>query len=433
MSECKYMTGFGNYFATEALPGALPKGQNSPQRPPFQLYPEQLNGTAFTAPRGKNLRSWLYRMQPTVGHPPFQQVEHAEFQGEPWKQLVPSPNQLRWNPLDPPVEDTDFLDGLVCMVGAGEVGQSGSALYHFAINAPMDLRFIYFSDGEVLFLPFEGELSILTEMGVLEVKPREMALIPRGVKFQVNPLGKLARGYFCENFGQVLGLPELGPIGANGLANPRDFQYPRAQYTRQEGTFLLFNKYGGHLFVTELDHNPCDVVAWHGNLAPYKYDLGGFNTINTVSFDHPDPSIFTVLTSPSGFPGVANLDFVIFPPRWMVAEKTFRPPYYHRNYMNEYMGLIEGVYDAKAQGFIPGGASLHNRMSGHGPDAKTFEMATRTDLKPEYQGNTLAFMFESHQIYRATQRAMESPQLDDQYWTCWKNLKNYFPGDELRR
>ena len=427
MEELKYLTGFGSFFETEAKPGALPIGQNSPQKTPYNLYPEQLSGSALTAPREENFRTWLYRTQPTVGHPPFERVKHQAFNGSPWLELPPTPNQLRWQPLANSNKDATFIDGLFCMAGNGQVGQSGSAIYHFEIHKEMGNDYFYSSDGEFLFMPHEGRMEVRTEMGVLELGPQMIAVVPRGVKFQVNPLfGDVVKGYALENFGQPLKLPGLGPIGSNELANPRDFEYRIASFVQEKGKFNLYNKYSGHMFKTELDHNPCDVVAWHGNLAPYRYDLRRFNTVNTVSFDHPDPSIFTVLTSPSGQPGTANVDFVIFPPRWMVAEKTFRPPYYHRNYMNEYMGLIEGIYDAKADGFVPGGASLHNRMSGHGPDAKTFRAGTDSELKPEYQGNTLAFMFESNQIYNPTPFAMESSSLEKDYWKCWQGLENNF-------
>ncbi|HEX6160150.1 MAG TPA: homogentisate 1,2-dioxygenase domain-containing protein, partial [Thermoanaerobaculia bacterium] len=265
-----------------------------------------------------------------------------------------------------------------------------------------------------------------TELGHVEVKPGEIAVIPRGTKFRVELQGDDARGYLCENFGAPFRLPDLGPIGANGLANPRDFLSPVAAYEEVEGDFELIAKFGGTLWSARIDHSPLDVVAWHGNYAPYKYDLARFNAINTVSFDHPDPSIFTVLTSPSDTPGTANCDFVIFPPRWMVAENTFRPPYFHRNVMNEYMGLIYGEYDAKAEGFVPGGGSLHNCMSGHGPDAATFEAASNAKLEPRYLGETLAFMFETRYVIRPTRFALETPLLQRDYWRCWQGIQKHF-------
>ncbi len=426
MGDLKYMTGFASHFETEALPGALPRGQNSPQKTEYGLYPEQLSGSAFTAPRDHNLRSWFYRITPTVVHGEFEQVAHNEFTGSPWMELPPTPNQLRWFPQKLNGEGKNFLQGLICMAGNGEVGQSGSAIYHLEFDQGMENSFFYSSDSEIVFLPFKNEMQIRTEMGELRVGLCEIAVIPRGVKFQVNPLGGKVSAYMTENFGEPFRLPNLGPIGANGLANPRDFQYPVASFEDKTGEFKLFNKFAGYLYQACLKQSPLDVVAWHGNLAPYKYNLRNFNTINTVSFDHPDPSIFTVLTSPTTAEGTANVDFVIFPPRWMVAENTFRPPYYHRNYMNEYMGLLEGVYDAKAEGFQPGGASLHNRMSGHGPDADTFKKASSGELKPVYQGKTMAFMFESNQIYRPTPKAMKSEQRDKAYQQCWQGIERIF-------
>jgi homogentisate 1,2-dioxygenase len=287
-------------------------------------------------------------------------------------------------------------------------------------------RFFYDADGELLLVPQTGGLVLRTELGIVDVRPGEIALVPRGTKFLVELEGSEARGYVCENFGQPFRLPDLGPIGSNGLANPRDFLTPVAAYEDREGDFELVARFGGSLWSAKIDHSPLDVVAWHGNYAPYKYDLARFNVINTVSFDHPDPSIFTVLTSPSEVPGTANCDFVIFPPRWMVAENTFRPPYFHRNVMNEYMGLIFGAYDAKAEGFVPGGGSLHNCMSAHGPDAATFEAASNAELEPRFLGDTLAFMFETRFVLRPTKFALETPMLQRDYWRCWQGIEKRF-------
>jgi homogentisate 1,2-dioxygenase len=429
MSDLTYMSGFGNEFATEAIEGALPVGQNSPQKAPLDLYAEQLSGTAFTMSRAANRRSWLYRIRPGVLHGPFELIDSRLLRGTPFEEVPPSPNQLRWDPVPMPEQPTDFVDGLVTICGNGSIGgMSGMAAHIYAANRSMDGRFFYDADGELLIVPEMGGIRLSTEFGVLEAGPGEIAVVPRGVRFRVElPEGR-ARGYVCENFGALLRPPDLGPIGANGLANARDFLTPVAAYEDVEGDFELVAKYQGALFRASIDHSPLDVVAWHGNYAPYKYDLARFNTMNTVSFDHPDPSIFTVLTSPTDTPGTANVDFVIFPPRWMVAEKTFRPPYYHRNVMSEYMGLILGVYDAKAEGFVPGGGSLHNCMSGHGPDAATFEAASSAKLEPQYQGETLAFMFETRFALSPTRFAMETPALQKDYLDCWKGLEKKFKG-----
>ena len=412
-----YHSGFGNEFATEALPGALPARGNSPQRVQHGLYAEQFSGSPFTVPRHLQKRSWLYRIRPSVMHEPFAGIDAKNFR---FDEVPPTtPNQMRWDPL--PIEDGDFLDTLTTIAGNDGVG-----IHIYRANRSMEGRFFYDADGELLLVPERGALTIRTELGVVEVQPGEIAVIPRGTKFRVELQGPDARGYVCENLGAPLRLPDLGPIGSNGLANPRDFLTPVAAYEEVEGDFELVAKFGGRLWSARIDHSPLDVVAWHGNYAPYKYDLARFNAINTVSFDHPDPSIFTVLTSPSETVGTANVDFVIFPPRWMVADETFRPPYFHRNVMNEYMGLIRGEYDAKAEGFVPGGGSLHNCMSGHGPDAATFETATTAKLEPRYLDDTLAFMFETRHIIRPTRFALETPALQRDYWKCWHGLKKHF-------
>src|SRR5437762_657641 len=345
------------------------------------------------------------------------------------KPATESAAALRWDPLPIPSAPTDFIDGLLTFAGNGDVSmQAGIAIHVYACNRSMPDRFFYDADGELLIVPQFGALGIATELGTLDLRPGEVAVIPRGLRFAVELDDANARGYVCENYGAMLRLPELGPIGANGLANPRDFLTPVAAFEDREGSFELIAKFGGRLWSAPIDHSPLDVVAWHGNLAPYKYDLARFNAMNTVSFDHADPSIFTVLTSPSDTPGSANVDFVIFPPRWMVAEHSFRPPWFHRNVMSEFMGLVHGVYDAKDQGFVPGGASLHNCMAGHGPDATTFERATSATLTPQKIDNTLAFMFESRYVIRPTRFALEAPQLQKDYLDCWQGLAKHFTG-----
>ena len=424
MADLRYLSGFGNEFATEALQGALPKGQNSPQRVAYGLYAEQLSGTPFTMPRLLNRRSWLYRIRPSVTHEPFRAYDQGA------QLLDGTPNQLRWDPFPFSETPLDFIDGLMKICGnGGPETTSGIAVYVYAANKPMDRRVFYDADGELLIVPQQGTLKLVTELGIVDCAPGEIAVIPRGVKMRVELPEREARGYVCENFGALLRPPDLGPIGANGLANSRDFLTPVAAYEDRDGDYEIIAKFLGNLWSANIDHSPLDVVAWHGNYAPYKYDLRLFNTMGTVSFDHPDPSIFTVLTSPSELADVANIDFVIFPPRWMVAERTFRPPYFHRNFMNEYMGLIFGTYDAKAEGFVPGGASLHNCMSAHGPDAETYERASKAKLQPQKIDDTLAFMFETRFVLRPTALALETPQLQRDYYECWKDLrKNFTPG-----
>jgi homogentisate 1,2-dioxygenase len=290
----------------------------------------------------------------------------------------------------------------------------------------MRQRYFYSADGELLFVPLDGKMLIWTELGKLHIEPGEIAVIPRGIKFKADPINDIATGYLCENYGAPLILPERGPAGANGFANQRDFMYPVADFEDISAPTELIAKFSGELYRAEMDHSPLNVVGWVGNSAPYKYDLSLFNAMNTVSFDHPDPSIFTVLTSPSEMPGVANLDFVIFPPRWSVAEHTFRPPWFHRNVMSEFMGLVKGQYDAKKAGFEPGGMSLHNSMTPHGPEREVFERASSRDLAPEKVENTLAFMFESRYAFVPTKAAMESPCLQPDYDQCWAGLAPKF-------
>ena len=426
-SDRNYQSGFANEFATEAVAGTLPVGRNSPQRVAHGLYAEQISGTAFTAPRHANRRSWLYRIRPAAMHEPFTARSSATFHNDFYPAAV-SPNQLRWDPLPLPEGPTDFVDGLVTMAGNGSAAtQAGIGIHVYAANRSMQGRFFYDADGELLIVPQLGRLRIATELGVLVVEPQEVAVIPRGIRFRVELLDATARGYVAENFGAMLRLPDLGPIGSNCLANARDFLAPVAAFEDVDGDFELIAKFQGGLWTARIDHSPLDVVGWHGNYAPYKYDLRRFNTIGSISFDHPDPSIFTVLTSPSDTPGVANLDFVIFPPRWLVAENTFRPPWFHRNIASEFMGLVHGAYDAKAGGFVPGGASLHNSMSGHGPDAASFDKASAADTgKPDHIIDTMAFMFETRAVISPTRQALESAQLQRDYYNCWQGLKKNF-------
>lgn len=424
-----YLTGFGNDVATEAVQGALPQGQNSPQKPPLGLYAEQVNGSAFTMPRSTNKRSWMYRIRPSVVHRPYERISNGLIRSTPFDEVVTPPNQLRWDPVPMPSAPTTFVEGIITMGGSGDVTtHTGSAIHVYAANTSMHDTFFYNADGEMLIVPQEGELVFLTEMGKVDVVPGEICVIPRGIKFRVEVSGNV-RGYICENYGAPFRLPDLGPIGANGLAYPRDFLIPEAWFEDRTGEFAVIAKFQGNLWRGVYDHSPLNVVAWHGNYAPYKYDLANFQCINTVTFDHPDPSIYTVLTSPTDTPGLANIDFVIFPPRWMVAEHTFRPPWFHRNFMNEFMGLIKGVYDAKeGGGFVPGGASLHNCMSGHGPDADTYKKMTEVDLTPVKLEDTLAFMFETRFVVRTTKFALETSQLQSDYWECWQGLDPEFKG-----
>ena len=423
-NDLRYLSGFGGHFETEAVEGALPKGRNSPQRPPFGLYAEQVSGTAFTAPRHENRRSWLYRLRPTADHRPFVRYDGAKLFAPGTVDEPLAPNRLRWDPPSDLPAGADFVDGMVTMLANRDPADlEGVAIHQFRASKSMERRVFVNADGELLIIPQSGTLRLATEFGRIDVSPGQVALIPRGVKFRVEVDGE-ALGYVAENHGLPLRLPELGPIGSNGLANARDFETPMAWFEDRDEQTEVVQKYLGSLWTTTLDHSPLDVVAWHGNYAPWRYDLRLFNTMGSISFDHPDPSIFTVLTSPSDVPGRANADFVIFPPRWMVAEDTFRPPWFHRNVMSEAMGLIYGAYDAKADGFAPGGLSLHNLMSGHGPDVESWRKASEAELKPAKIDNTLAFMVETCWPYRPTQFALDRAQPDyDLAWAGFPKAK----------
>ncbi len=428
MSTLTYQSGFGNQYATEAVAGVLPQGRNSPQQVARGLYAELISGSAFTAPRAENRRTWVYRRRPAAvsgSYAPYAQ---------PWLKtgakdgVAAPPNPMRWHPVAIPAAPLDFVDGLRSIVVNGDAdAQCGLGAHLWLANRSMGRRAFVNADGEMLLVPQQGAIRVTTELGVLEAKPGEIVLVPRGLAFKVDVDGP-SRGYVCENYGAPFRLPELGPIGSNGLANPRDFLAPVAAFDDAAGACEIVKKYGGALWRTTQPHTPFDVVAWHGSLAPLKYDTANFMTIGSISFDHPDPSIFTVLTSPSDTPGTANCDFVIFPPRWMVAEDTFRPPWYHRNLMSEFMGLVYGQYDAKPEGFKPGGMSLHNCMVPHGPDTEAFEKASTAPLAPHKLDHTLAFMFESRWRFHPTAFALEGGALDADYAACWSGLGDRFGG-----
>ena len=449
----RYQNGFGSYMETEAVEGALPVGQNSPQKPAYGLYAEKLSGTAFTAPRNENKQSWLYRVVPACSVSPF--VPESEAVSSPSSPssspaLKYLPDQFRWNPFPSPSKPTDFVDGMQQIAGAGDPTlKQGLGIFTYAANKSMDANTAFYSsDGDLLVVPQQGALDVRTELGWLLVRPLEICVIPRGVRYQVHLPGHAeARGYCLELYQGHFQLPELGPIGSSGLANARDFQVPVAAFDddNTEAAFTIRTKMNHRLYRATQDHSPFDVVAWHGTFYPYKYDLGRFNVIGSISYDHPDPSIFTVLTAPSAHVGTAVADFVIFPPRWLVGENTFRPPWYHRNTMSEYMGLLAGAYDAKragAGGFVPGGASLHNTMSGHGPDGPSYEGA-RNEPQPQQPAKvgtgSCAFMFETCLMLGVTPWALEAKLgetgpatvLQQDYVThSWGRLPRYWKRPE---
>ena len=426
-----YMPGFGNDFETEALPRALPIGQNSPQRCAYGLYAEQLSGSPFTAPRGANERSWLYRMRPSVQHAKgFRRIANAHWKTAPAAIDHDLPlGQLRWGPVPIPREPLTFVTGMRTITTAGDANtQTGMAAHVYLATQSMVDDYFYNTDGELLIVPQENGLVFLTEFGRIDVTPGEICIIPRGVKFRVELAGGPSRGYVCENYGAKFTLPDRGPIGANCLANARDFKTPVAWFEEKETGCRLTIKWCGGFHAAAIGHSPLDVVAWHGNYAPYKYNLRHYSPVGAIGFDHPDPSIFTVLTAPSETPGTANIDFVIFPERWLVAEHSFRPPWYHMNIMSEFMGLIYGVYDAKPEGFVPGGISLHNCMLPHGPDKQAYDHATKGELVPVKLTGTMAFMFETRFPQHVTKFAAELPTLQQDYAECWTPLAKQFTG-----
>nr|WP_203565003.1 homogentisate 1,2-dioxygenase [Aliiroseovarius sp. PrR006] len=427
-TETHYMPGWANDFETEALPGALPQGMNSPQKCEYGLYGEQLSGTAFTANPPE--RTWCYRIRPSVKH----SARYTKIDVPYWKSApcvdpdVISLGQYRWDPV-PTAEGLNWITGMRTMTTAGDVNtQVGMASHVYLVTESMVDDYFFSADSELLVVPQEGKLRFYTELGVIDLAPQEIGIIPRGLVYRVELLEGPARGFVCENYGQKFELPGRGPIGANCMANPRDFKAPVAAFEDREVPSTITIKWCGQFHKTEIGQSPLDVVAWHGNYAPYKYDLTTYCPVGAILFDHPDPSIFTVLTAPSGQPGTANIDFVLFRERWMVAENTFRPPWYHKNIMSELMGNIYGQYDAKPQGFVPGGVSLHNMMLPHGPDRDAFEGASNSNLGPEKLDNTMSFMFETRFPQHLTAFAANEAPLQDEYIDCWESLEKKFDG-----
>ena len=422
---------------SEALPGALPKGQNNPQQCPYGLYAEQLSGTAFTLPRFKNQRSWLYRIHPSVQHSKMipSEVSGLGRSKNESRTFVVEPNQLRWNPENVPSQaeiELNFVNGIHTTAMHGDpCGKEGLAIHTYRVNSSMEKRSMTNADGDLLIVPQQGILTIRTEFGIIKIEPNEICVIQRGMRFSVNVENETVnRGYILEIFSSHFVLPDLGPIGSNGLANAQDFQVPVAAYENKQEDWILYTKFGGDMFEMHQTFSPYNVVAYSGNYVPYKYDLRKFCCLNSVTYDHPDPSIYTVLTCPSHESGTAVADFVIFPPRWMAMEHSFRPPWFHRNTMTEYMGMIWGEYDAKKGGFVPGGASLHSCMAPHGPDATTFANASDPNIvdtqKPEFFDRGLAFMFETCYILKVNEKALKGDDIQHDYQDCWKSMPDTF-------
>ena len=362
-------------------------------------------------------------------HRPYARIDNGMIRSAPFNDVDATPTQLRWSPIPIPKKPTDFVEGIVTLGGNGDVAtQVGMAVHIYAANRSMTDRCFYNADGEMLIVPQQGRARFVTELGVIEAPPGEIVVIPRGLALARRTARRaVARLHLRELRADRCGCRSSARSARTALPMCAISSAPSPPTRTPRRRASMVAKFQGNLWAAEMDHSPLNVVAWHGNFAPYKYDLARFMVIGTVSFDHPDPSIYSVLTAPSDVPGTANIDFVIFPPRWLVGEDTFRPPWYHRNVMTEFMGLLHGAYDAKAEGFLPGGASLHNCMTAHGPDAETWERATRAELKPHKLEDTMAFMFESRYAMRLTRYAVESSELQHDYFEGWQGLEKHFP------
>lgn len=390
-----YLEGFGNYHHSEAFPGANPIGMNSPQKPALGLLTERISGSSFTAPRDHNLQTWLYRTVSSLSH-----SEYTLYGTEDSTTGHITPNSYLWPSFQ--TSDDDWTSQRLLSSTGDANTKTGLAIRLYAISKDMQPNTVFSSlDGDMLIIPQAGgSLDIQTELGKLLVRPNEIAVIPRGVRHRITLPNGPTRGYICELFQGHFRLPELGPIGSCSLANQRDFQIPTAIYDgkleadiavpNRGSDWTIISRMASKLWSCTQDHTPFDVAGWHGTFYPYKYDLGRFSILGSILFDHPDPSIFTVLTAPSNRePGTSVVDFAIIPPRWNMMEDTYWPPYYHRNTMSEFSGPI--VYDQahewhKEHSFKPYGAQLNGTMTAHGPSKEVHQAARESDLKPKKVG-----------------------------------------------
>lgn len=406
-------SGFGNTLSSEAIAGAIPPHQNSPRRPPFGLYAEQLSGTGFTAARADNRRTWCYRVRPASQRTDFAPLAHprlaGEFPGAPVVELTGFP------PLAGAPEH-DFLDGLVTLCGAGDARlRTGYALHRYAATRSMESRAFYSADGDLLILPERGAFTLLTELGALAVAPGSLAIVPRGLAFSILLHDEPIRGYVAEPFGGGFRLPERGPVGANGLADARHFHAPAAWHEdRLAPGFTLVAKLGGALHAAPLDHTPFDVAGWFGNHVPYVYDLADFSPVGNTLLDHGDPSIYCVLSAP-------NLDLIVFPPRWDATAHTFRPPYFHRNTIAEINGILRD--DEHHAPFVPGCVFITPPLTPHGVGGRTVERErARDDDAPYRVHDSLWFQLESP---LAPVLAAWAHPVED--WSAtWPSARSYF-------
>lgn len=421
-----YQSGFGNELSSEALPEILPVGQSSPQVPAHGLVHELISGTTFTAPRRSNRRVHLYRIRPSTSQQELRPMEHGLLLSAPFSS-APNPNQVRWSPFEIPDTAQDFLAGMTTLCGNGSVtGQAGMALHVYLANRSMEDRVLSNADGEMLVIPQRGDVRFVTELGIIDAGPGEIVIIPRGCKFRVDLLGPSAQGFVCENYGVPFQLPDLGLVGSTGQANAWDFQIPEAAYEDADVATRLVHKYAGGFWTTVLDHSPFDVVGWRGNYTPSKFDMNRFAILGALSFDHAEPSIFCALTSPSDSVAGPNADFMIMPPRWLVAENTFRPPGYHRNCVSEILGLIQGKHDGKSAAFRPGSVSLHNAWAPHGPDTASYEAGRVGPQSPVKLEDTMAFMIETRFPMSLTNVGLNCPERERDYLDVWAGFAKRF-------
>jgi homogentisate 1,2-dioxygenase len=429
--EMTTLEGFGAPLQSEALPGALPLHQNSPRHAPYGLYPEQLSGTAFGLPRHKNLRTWLYRIRPSAQQSPFRPLRHETFTTAFTSEPV-EPNLFGWRPCPIPSAGQDFVDGIVTLGGAGD-GHSrrGYALHWFTANRSMDNRAFCNADGDFLLVPQLGELTLVTELGVLEVGTGQIALLPRGLRYSVVLRSPAARGFIAEVYGRHFELPERGVIGANGLADARHFRTSTAWFEdRLELGYRITSKLGGVLYDAQQDYSPYDVVAWHGNYVPYVYDLAAFVPVSNVRVDHPDPSIYSVVSCPLDETGSNLLDLIVFPPRWDPTEHTFRPPFFHRNATMEWNAVVRS--DSSDGALFESGVSfLTPPMTPHGVTSAAVERAFRLDeataaVPHRSSDQSLWIQFESSLPLQLSPLAREPSRAILDWPTVWGAYRNHF-------
>ncbi|KAK0434287.1 homogentisate 1,2-dioxygenase [Armillaria borealis] len=405
----KYQVGFGNRFASEAIPGILPQGQNHPQKNKYGLYMEGMTGSPFVAPRPQNLHAFMYRIRPSLDHKKFVRLPDSPDMESNFLPTNPkvhiSPTQLNWAPPPFPSskDEVDFIAGLKTIGGNGEpTAREGLALHIYLANADMKNKAFCDSDGDMLVVPQQGRLDVQTEFGRMMVRPGELMVIQKGMKFKVSLPDGPSRGYVQEIFGSHFELPDLGPIGGHGMANPRDFEVPLASFEIDETSWE--GKIGGQLFSAAQDHIPFDVVAWQGNYVPYKYAMEKFIFVGSVSKDHLDPSVFTVLTAKSKATGIPLVEILTVSERWNVASDTFRPPYYHRNNATEILCFISGERGGR---YVPGGIVLQTVFCPHGPPPEVHKAAIVAELKPErISKGSMAIAIETPMILSMTDYAM---------------------------